>query len=73
MALAAFKYPDARRKPAVPKIEDRPGMGIQTAKNFITANAVEAILQVPQGLGETEPDYLAKVSTVPPRSRNMIL
>mmetsp|Transcript_83996 Transcript_83996/g.237768 ORF Transcript_83996/g.237768 Transcript_83996/m.237768 type:complete len:152 (-) Transcript_83996:356-811(-) len=35
-------------------------MGIQTAKNFITANAVEAILQVPQGLGETEPDYLAK-------------
>ena len=38
-------------------------MGIQTAKNFITANAVEAILQVPQGLGETEPDYLAKVRT----------
>lgn len=59
-APTAFKYPDARRKPAVPKIEDRPVMGIQTAKNFITANAVEAILQVPQGLGETEPDYLAK-------------
>jgi len=56
----SFSYSDARRKPSVPRLEERPVMGIQTAKNFITANAVEAILQVPQGLGETEPNYLAK-------------
>ena len=39
-----FKYTD-RNKQALPDKSDRPVMGIQTSKNFITANAVEAILQ----------------------------
>ena len=44
-AIAAFSYAEQKRKPAVPRVEDKPVMGIQTQKNFITANAVEAILQ----------------------------
>lgn len=39
-----FLYSD-RRKDTVPAKEDRPIMGITTTKNFVTANAVEAILQ----------------------------
>lgn len=39
-----FKYSD-RRKDVVPSKEERPIMGITTTKNFVTANAVEAILQ----------------------------
>jgi hypothetical protein len=39
-----FHYND-RRKGLVPSIEEKPIMGITTSKNFITANAVEAILQ----------------------------
>lgn len=39
-----FLYAD-RRKDNVPAKEDRPIMGITTTKNFVTANAVEAILQ----------------------------
>lgn len=57
---ASFKYPVDDRKPSVPRKEEKPVMGITTSKNFITANAVEAILQVPQGVGEVQPDYLKK-------------
>lgn len=39
-----FQYTD-RRKGEVPSKTDRPILGITTSKNFITANAVEAILQ----------------------------
>lgn len=39
-----FKYTD-RNKQTLPDKSDRPVMGIKTSKNFITANAVEAILQ----------------------------
>jgi hypothetical protein len=42
--LGEFKYDGTRRGP-VPSKEDRPIMGITTTKNFVTANAVEAILQ----------------------------
>ena len=35
-------------------------MGLKTTKNFVTANAVEAILQVPTVSYSTEPDYLKK-------------
>merc|ERR1711988_1914118 len=34
--------------------------GLKTSKNFITANAVEAILQVPKASGSAEADYLKK-------------
>lgn len=39
-----FKYEDTRKNP-VPSKDDRPILGITTTKNFVTANAVEAILQ----------------------------
>lgn len=39
-----FKY-ESTRKPHVPSKDDRPILGITTTKNFVTANAVEAILQ----------------------------
>jgi hypothetical protein len=39
-----FKYTDARKE-TVPNKNERPILGITTTKNFITANAVEAILQ----------------------------
>ena len=35
-------------------------MGIKTSKNFITANAVEAILQVPKALDMGELNYMKK-------------
>jgi hypothetical protein len=38
-------YQQKERRPAVPTQDDRPVYGIKTSKNFITANAVEAILQ----------------------------
>lgn len=43
-----FKYPDEDfRRPPVPKVNDKPLMGLKTTKNFITTNAVEAITAVP--------------------------
>lgn len=38
-----FEYRD-RTKPAVPKRDEKPILGIQSNKNFVTTNAVEAIL-----------------------------
>jgi len=55
----AFKY-KGTRKEGVPKKDERPVMGLRTNKNFITANAVETILQVPRVPETTEPDYLKK-------------
>lgn len=44
-----FKYPDEeRRRPAVPKKDDTPLMGLKTTKNFISTNAVENITAVPK-------------------------
>jgi len=52
-------YADKRKGP-VPSRLDRPVMGIRTSKNFITANAVEAILQVPRLVEMGEPNYMKK-------------
>jgi hypothetical protein len=57
---AEDKKPKTKRMPALPSKEDRPVMGIKTNKNFITANAVEAILQVPKTLESKELNYLEK-------------
>ncbi|CAH1237787.1 ENKUR [Branchiostoma lanceolatum] len=44
-----FHYPDEdSRRPAVPRKEEKPLMGLQTNKNFITTNAVENIMSVPK-------------------------
>ncbi|KNC48224.1 enkurin [Thecamonas trahens ATCC 50062] len=48
-----YNYPDGRgrtgplRRPPVPAPSDSPKLGTVTTKNFVTANAVEAILAVP--------------------------
>jgi hypothetical protein len=54
-----FTYVDTR-KSKVPDKRDRPVMGIKTAKNFITSNAVEAILQVPKVAENGELNYMKK-------------
>lgn len=55
----SFKYTDAR-KPAVPKKDETPVMGIASNKNYVTANAVEAILMVPKSTQDKELNYLEK-------------
>lgn len=47
-------------KPAIPDKSDRPVVGITTNKNFVTANAVEAILMEPRQPKPGEPNYLLK-------------
>ena len=47
------------RLPKVPSKYDQPIYGLKSNKNFITANAVEAILQVPKQIPQ-EPNYLEK-------------
>jgi len=52
------------RKGAVPRVTDRPVMGLQSTKNYVTANAVEAILAVPGNrarVNEQAPHYRHKV------------
>jgi len=44
-----FEYPDNdRKRPPVPKQQDKPIMGLKTTKNFIKQNAVENIMSVPK-------------------------
>merc|ERR1711988_1743782 len=47
-AASSFRYDQSRRKPMVPSMEEKPVMGPRTTKNFITANAVEAIYKFPR-------------------------
>lgn len=54
-----FEYRD-RTKPSVPKRDDKPILGIQSNKNFVTTNAVEAILMVPRSTKKKELNYLEK-------------
>jgi hypothetical protein len=58
-STGVFGYTD-RRKEKVPDKRERPVMGIKTTKNFITANAVEAILQVPKSVEFGELNYMKK-------------
>jgi len=55
----SFQYED-KRLPEVPDRSDKPVLGIRTNKNFITANAVQAILQVPRIVDKGEENYLEK-------------
>lgn len=54
-----FQYTDRRRMP-VPSKDDKPIYGLRSSKNYITANAVEAILQVPKPVGNQDLNYMAK-------------
>jgi hypothetical protein len=51
---------DSGRKDAVPRASDRPIYGLKTSKNYVTANAVENILQAPKRLPVTEVSYTSK-------------
>jgi len=48
------------KKPAVPRITEKPIMNLVSSKNFVTANAVENILAAPKKVGTEVKDYLHK-------------
>lgn len=64
-APPAFERPLVKPPmPGVPTRQDRPVMGLQSTKNYVTANAVEAILAVPghrARVQEQQPVYRTKV------------
>lgn len=62
---ATAAYPDSpkynkEKRPSVPRRDEKPIMGITTSKNYVTANAVEAILQVPKQTGSPKLNYMKK-------------
>ena len=48
------------KKPPVPRVTEKPIMGLKSDKNYITANAVDAILMAPRKKAKEEVDYLHK-------------
>merc|ERR1712164_7743 len=56
-----FEFTDAvDKKPAVPRRNERPVLGLVTSKNFITCNAVENILAVPKKTDVRQVSYVNK-------------
>src|SRR5688572_28060654 len=55
--VSTYKRPVPNTKPGVPSRATQPVMGIHTSKNFITANAVEAILAAPRVQVVPESNY----------------
>jgi hypothetical protein len=53
-------YEDGCQKPFVPKRDEKPIHGLVSDKNFIVANAVEAILSAPVLPSQKDKDYLKK-------------
>jgi len=51
---------DGPKKVAVPKIDEKPIMGLVSDKNFIVSNAVENILAAPKLPGNNNKEYLKK-------------
>eukprot|EP00761_Pharyngomonas_kirbyi_P012332 gb/GECH01012359.1/.p1 GENE.gb/GECH01012359.1/~~gb/GECH01012359.1/.p1 ORF type:complete len:273 (+),score=98.71 gb/GECH01012359.1/:1-819(+) len=49
-----FQYPESQRKPPVPKRNEKPIMGLNSKKNFISTNALDTILSVPRKKKEEE-------------------
>ena len=41
---STFKYNAETKKPAIPKKDEKPIMGLKTSKNFVLANKVENML-----------------------------
>lgn len=54
-----FTYKTQERRPAVPKKDEAPILGLKTSKNYIISNAVEVILK-PAKAGPSQNDYLKK-------------
>jgi hypothetical protein len=59
-ALKKFIYTDDIKRPAVPKKDEKPIMGLVSDKNYIVANAVENILAAPKLPVNHEKDFLKK-------------
>ena len=59
-AVGIQKRDLSQHKPAVPRREEKPLMGLVSQKNYITANAVDNILAVPKKSSKKEVNYLAK-------------
>merc|ERR1711907_12549 len=56
-----FEFTDAvDKKPAVPRRNERPVLGLVTSKNFMTCNAVENILAVPKKTDVRQVSYMNK-------------
>ena len=51
---------DGAKKPAVPKKDEKPIMGLVSDKNYIVANAVENILAAPKLPANRDKDFLKK-------------
>jgi len=54
------RHQQQHSKPPVPSSDDRPVMGLKTRKNYITSNAIEAIIQEPKCVDRKEPLYIEK-------------
>ena len=48
------------KKPAVPKVDEKPIMGLKSDKNFITSNAVDVILMAPKKKPSTTTQFINK-------------
>ena len=59
-AVGVQKRDTSHAKPAVPRRDEKPVMGLISQKNYITANAVDNILAVPRKQGRQELNYLQK-------------
>lgn len=57
-----FHYADDAKREPVPSRADKPVMGLKTEKNFITANAVEAICTAPKRKVADEPLAMTRPS-----------
>lgn len=70
--VKGYSYDCEQKKPAVPKVHEKPVLGLKSTKNFIVSNAVENILSVPKAQKESVdwtkkpeygqvPEYLSKI------------
>lgn len=57
--IRSFTYDCAHKRASVPKLTDKPLLGLKSNRDFIMHNAVEAILSSPR-VKETERDWLGK-------------
>merc|ERR1712167_119691 len=55
-----FQYADLEKKPAIPDRREKPIMGLQSRKNYVSANAIDNILAVPKRPVQKVPNYLVK-------------
>jgi Calmodulin-binding len=59
-AAKKFVRADPPRKPALPSKDEAPLYGLKSEKDFVVANAVDAILTVPKVKPKVEPDWVHK-------------